>query len=70
MDVVKRNIWFNQLGQLDCCPDAAADRELPHEIVFSLSSKLTANYFLVSGDALALNFIIIWFIGDTFSFLG
>jgi hypothetical protein len=40
MDIVKRNIWLNQLGQLDCCSDAAADRELPHKIVFFPEHKV------------------------------
>jgi len=70
MDIVKWNNWFNQLGQLDCCLDAAADRELPHKIVHFPKYNPDSLLFFVSGDALALNFIIIWFIGDAFSFLG
>jgi len=72
VDCSERHLRLHQPCKLDCRPDAPTHWKLPHKIVRLpfLISPPGGEADLGRGDALALNFIIIWFFGDVFSFFG
>jgi hypothetical protein len=70
MDNIEWNFWLCQLSKLDRGVDTTANRELPNKIVSSFFIHWKEAHVSCRGDALALDFILIWFVGDVLSFLG